>query len=128
MLPDFFDLRAQIAAGPAINPGTVQAHLGELYGKGKIYDVKKLPNHGWFIHAPCTISNTCEDEDCVTLMTTGWGSKQYYVLISGIEKEPSEVLVNADMSRILRSAETQYHREQKILIITLKENSVIQIK
>jgi hypothetical protein len=123
LLPDFFDLRAQIAAGPAINPGTVQAHLTELYGKGKIYDVKKLPNRGWFVHAPCTISDIHEDESSVTLTTEGWDSKQYYVLISGIEKEPREVIINA-----LRTAETQFHREQKILLITLEGKSEIQIK
>ena len=133
LLPDFFDLRAQIAAGPAINPGTVQAHLAELYGKGKIYDVKKLPNRGWFVHAPCKISDIREDEESVTLTADGWGGKQYYILISGIEKEPSEVSVravvsNADKSRAIRSAETQFNREQKILLIALEGKSVIQIK
>ena len=133
LLPDFFDLRAQIAAGPAINPGTVQAHLAELYGKGKIYDVKKLPNRGWFVHAPCKISDIREDEESVTLTADGWGGKQYYILISGIEKEPSEVSVravvsNADKSRAIRSAETQFNREQKILLITLEGKSEIQIK
>ncbi len=128
LLPDFFDLRAQVAAGPAINPGTVQAHLAELYGKGKIYDVKKLPRRGWFVHAPCAISDIREDQESVTLTADGWGPKQYYVLISGIETEPSEVLVNPDKSRVVRSAKTQYHREQKILIIALEGKSVIQIK
>jgi len=128
LLPDFFDLRAQIAAGPAINPGTVQAHLAELYGKGKIYDVKKLPRRGWFVHAPCKISDIREDKESVTLTADGWGGKQYYVLISGIETEPSEVLVNPGKSRTLRSAETQFYREQKILIIELEEKSEIQIK
>jgi hypothetical protein len=123
LLPDFFDFRAQIAAGPAINPGTVQAHLGELYGKGKIYDVKKLPNRNWFVHAPCTISDIREDEDCVALTTDGWDNKQYYVLISGIKKEPREVIINS-----IRKVETQFHREQKILLITLEGKSEVQIK
>ena len=133
LLPDFFELRAQIAAGPAINPGTVQAHLAELYGKGKIYDVKKLPNRGWFVHAPCTISDIREDEGRVTLTANGWGGKQYYVLISGIEKEPGEVSVRkaaGDSSKLFpfKSTETQFHREHKILLIALEEKSVIQIK
>jgi len=128
LLPDFFDLRAQIAAGPAINPGTVQAHLAEAYGKGKIYDVKRLPDRGWFIHAPCMISNISENKDCVTLSIDGWGSKQYYVLISGIEKEPHEVIIDADKSRAVRTAETRFHQEQKILLIALEGKSEIQIK
>jgi hypothetical protein len=133
LLPDFFNLRAQIAAGPAINPGTVQAHLGELYGKGKIYDVKKLPNRRWFAHAPCAISDIREDEDCVTFKTDGWDSKQYYVLISGINKEPSEVRVrkvagDSSKSFPFKPADIQFHRQQKILLVALEEKSEIQIK
>ena len=128
LLPDFFDLKAQIAAGPAINPGTVQAHLAEAYGKGKIYDVKRLPDRRWFVHAPCTISDISENKDCVTLTIDGWDSKQHYVLISGIEKEPREVIIDTDKSRAVRTAETQFHLEQKILIIALEGKSEIQIK
>lgn len=125
LLPDFFDLIAQIADGPAINPGTVQAHLPELYGKGKLYDVKKLPKHGWFVHAPCLISNIRENEDSVTLLVDGWGDKQYYVLISGIEKEPNEVRVRKSNAH---SDEIQYHPERKLLIVTLEGKADIQIR
>jgi hypothetical protein len=133
LLPDSFDLRAQIAAGPAINPGTVQAHLAEFYGKGTIYDVKKLPSYGWFVHAPCTISNIREDKDCVTLTVDGWGDKQCYILISGIETEPSEVGIrkiggNPGKTFSFELAETQYNHEQKILLITIEGKSEIQIK
>ena len=56
LLPDYFDLRGQVGAGPAINPGTVQAHLPELYGIGKMYDVRRVPGRKCFIHAPCKIA------------------------------------------------------------------------
>ena len=128
LLPDSFDLKAQISQGPAINPGTVQAHLAELYGKGTIYDVKKLPRRGWFVHAPCTISNIHEDKDCVRLTVDGWDSKRCYILISGMETEPSEISVNPDKSQTLSAAETQYNNEQKILLITVKGKSEIQIQ
>jgi hypothetical protein len=128
LLPDSFELKTQIGAGPAINPGTVQAHLAELYAKGTIYDVKKLPNRGWFVHAPCTISNIREDKDFVTFTVDGWGSEQFFVLISGIETEPSEVLVNPDKLHTHRSAEIQYHHEQKIRLIAIEGRSEIQIK
>jgi len=127
LLPDFFDLRAQVAAGPAINPGTVQAHLAELYGKGNIYDVKRLPNRGWFVHAPCTISDIREEKDSVTFTADGWGDRRYYVLISGVETELNEVLAGPVESHTLRPAETQYNHEQKILLIALEGKSVIQI-
>jgi len=123
LLPDFFDLRAQIAAGPAINPGTVQAHLAELYDKGTIYDVKRMSNRGWFVHAPCRISDIRENEDCVALTIDRWNGTQYYVLISGVEKEPHEVIIDD-----VQTAETQFHQEHKILLIALMGKSEIQIK
>jgi len=132
LLPDFFDLKAQISAGPAINPGTVQAHLSELYGKGKIYDVKKLHERGWFINAPCAISDIQENVDCVTFTADGWGEKSYYVLVSGVEKEPKEVSVrnvvqgSTEVSAF-EPAEKKFHSEYGNLLIRLEGKSEIQI-
>jgi len=133
LLPDFFDLRAQIAAGPAINPGTVQAHLGELYGKGKVYNVRKLSNRGWFIHAPCTISNIDDGPNRVTFTADGWGRKNYYVLICGVGKEPGEIKVrkaldDADKPAAFNAARKQFYEEQQILIIALEGKTEIQIQ
>jgi hypothetical protein len=133
LLPDSFDLRAQTGAGPAINPGTVQAHLGELYGKDKIYDLRKLPNRGWFIHAPCTISDMRETPEHVTFTTDGWSKETYYVLICGIEKEPSEIKVrkafsNANKPAALDSGQKQFYEEQQILAIALEGRTEIQIQ
>ena len=141
LLPDSFDLRAQVGEGPAINPGTVQAHLAELYGKGKLYDVKNLACHAsgglpkrvWFIHAPCAISDIREDRDLVTFVTSGWGDEPYHVLISGIEKEPAEVLIRkapqeSTEQHSFGTAKTEFHSDGKYLIINLQDRSEIQIK
>lgn len=133
LLPDFFDLSAQIAVGPAINPGTVQAHVPELYGKGKIYDVKKLIRSGWLVHAPCAISNIQEDADRVTFTADGWGEEPYYIVVSGIEKEPGEVSSrkagdNSQQQSAFEPAETQFHSEQRILVVALKGKSQIQMQ
>jgi len=133
LLPDFFELREQISAGPAINPGTVQAHLAELYGKGKIYDVKKLRNRGWFVHSPCVISDVREDKSGVTFIADGWSYKPYFVLISGIEKEPSEVGVRKVFQEStepppFKPAKKEFYSEHGYLIITLKGKSQIRIR
>ncbi len=94
LLPDYFDLRAQISLGPAINPGTVQAHLPELYGKGTLYSVKKLPAHGWFVHAPCTITDVRDQADQVAFTAAGWKNKPYYVLLSGVDSVSRNVVVS----------------------------------
>ncbi|MCJ7673660.1 MAG: hypothetical protein MUO33_00740, partial [Sedimentisphaerales bacterium] len=133
LLPDFFDLKAQVGAGPAINPGTVQAHLPELYAKGKLYDVKKLRKRLWFIHAPCTISDIREDQGSVAFVVDGWAGKPYYVLISGVEKKPDEILARRIAQEStegisFETAKTEFNRDQKRLIISLRGRSEIQIR
>jgi len=133
LLPDIFELQQQISAGPAINPGTVQAHVPELYGKGKIYDMKKLRNRGWFVHAPCVISDIQEDKRSVTFTMDGWGGKQYFLLVSGIEKEPKNVSarqVYQESGQVppFKPAVNQFHSEHNCLVITLKGKSEVRIR
>lgn len=95
LLPDYIHLRAQVRAGPAINPGTVQAHVPELFDRGKIYDVKPLNVTGWLIHAPCAIHNIIEQTDLVKFTLDGWGgihhNRPYFVLLSGVTTKPAAV-------------------------------------
>jgi hypothetical protein len=130
LLPDFFDLRGQVGAGPAINPGTVQAHLAELYERGRIYDVKRLPDRGWFLHAPCALNEIREDDRSVTFTTAGWGDRQYRVLISGIESAPGEVSVRrgGENQGKFISAPRQFSDERNILVITLEGRSQVRIE
>lgn len=134
LLPDIFELQQQISAGPAINPGTVQAHVPELYERGKLYDMKKLRNRGWFIHAPCAIGDIREDKMTVTFTVDGWGGKPYYVLISGIDKEPKDISVreaqelSSSKSFSFKSAEKEYYSEYNYLIIALEGKSQIRIR
>ncbi len=133
LLPDFFDLKAQVGAGPAINPGTVQAHIAELYDKGKIYDVKKLTSRGWFIHAPSAISDIREDKKTAAFVVDGWGEKAYYVLVSGIEREPRDVLVRGVVQEstgpsAFKSAEKEFHADYGNIVIRLQGKSEIKIR
>jgi hypothetical protein len=130
LLPDSFLFREQMRAGPAINPGTVQAHVTELYGKGKIYDVKKVVGCGWFIHAPCAISDVREQTGQVSFIVDGWGSKLYYVLVSGVKEEPRNVQtrpVRVEESRFSNVAEKKFYEEYGVLIISLKGKSEVRI-
>ncbi len=132
LLPDFFDLKMQISDGPAINPGTVQAHVAELYGKGKIYDVKKVRRPGWFIHAPCEISNIRQDNKQVAFRVDGWADKQYYVLVSGIKREPGDVFVRkivqgSGESSSFKFIGKEFHSEFGNLIVKLRGKSEIKI-
>ena len=72
LLPDYFLLNDQISDGPAINPGTVGAHLPEAYGQGKLYDVRRLKGMAWFVHAPCEIRSIVEQGTQVKIEVAGW--------------------------------------------------------
>ena len=89
LLPDFIWLKSQNRDGPAINPGTTQAHIPELFGAGTIYDIRHLPVNDCFIHAPCAIRDVTDDNSGVSFTVDGWGATRgvgpYYVLVSGWE-------------------------------------------
>ncbi len=130
LLPDFFHLVAQRSDGPAINPGTVQAHLPEYFSVGRNYDLKKLPACGWLVHAPCEIRSFKESDDLISITVDGRANKQYCVLICGIEKEPAEV-TTADPRReaiFFGPAQTEFHPDIKALIITLNRPAEIRIR
>jgi hypothetical protein len=125
LLPDFFHLRAQLSDGPAINPGTVQAHVPELFDEGALYDVRRLQKTGWFLHAPCAIRDLKETDDSVTFSVDGWGDKTFYVLLAGVEKVPA---VTVRASGATRPGVTHFNARQRLLSITLVEPSQVQVR
>ena len=127
LLPDFFHLRAQISDGPAINPGTVQAHMPELFGRGQLYDVRRVEGRNWFIHAPCEIDDLDTSDDSLRFAVDGWGDATFHVLISGVPNELSGVTVRAP-GEDATAAETHFHPELRLLIIKLTGPSEIRLR
>ncbi|MBN2137127.1 MAG: hypothetical protein JW720_04925 [Sedimentisphaerales bacterium] len=130
LLPDYFLLRPQISDGPAINPGTVQANIPELFAVGKIYDFKKVPARNWFVHAPSRIGEVKDNEGLISIAVDGCAGRQYRLLISGMEKQPAKVEWADDRKETIRfgPAETQFHPEINALIITLNAPARIKIE
>lgn len=132
LLPDYFLLRAQLSDGPAINPGTVQAHLPELFDKGVLYDIHRLPKTGWILHAPCAVRDLKEAEGTVTFTVDGWGSKVFCVLIAGVEKAPTVTIhptrPNARPQEGAAQAVSDFNAQQRLLTITLRQPSEIQLR
>ncbi|MEN6577541.1 MAG: hypothetical protein ABFD90_14445 [Phycisphaerales bacterium] len=132
LLPDYFLLRAQRSDGPAINPGTVQAHLPELFDKGTLYDVRRLSKTGWFVHAPCAVRDLKEADGTVTFTVDGWGSKVFHVLLAGVEKTPTVTVrstrPNARPQENAAQGTTEFHAQQRLLTITLRQPSEIQLR
>lgn len=103
LLPDFYHLRAQRSDGPAINPGTVASGAVRMYGRTPIYDYRVIRMKGdakaagegatdagraLFVHAPGEIAEAAEAAGTVTLRVRGWPAGPYYVLVSGLAREP----------------------------------------
>ena len=93
LLPDYFLLREQKRDGPAINPGTLQAHLAETYGKTPMYTVTRLAN-GSLLHAPGDVRPEQTDNGTERLTITAWPESEYRVLITRSDSMSDKLLWN----------------------------------
>jgi hypothetical protein len=125
LLPDYFLLRPQISEGPAINPGTVGAHVPEFFGKGSLYQVRRLEKTGWFLHAPCAIRDLKETDDSVTFAVDGWGNKVCYILLAGVQNTPA-VTVDPTGTNAVYAAD--FNAGQKLAVITITGPAGIKIR
>jgi hypothetical protein len=63
----------------------------------------------------------------------GWGDNKYYLLVSGIEREPRDVLARGVVQEsaepsAFESAEKEFHAEYGSLVIRLQGKSEIRIR
>ncbi|MEN6334219.1 MAG: hypothetical protein ABFE01_08150 [Phycisphaerales bacterium] len=122
LLPDYYLLRPQVSEGPAINPGTIQAHLPELFDNGSLYEVRRLEKTGWFVHAPCAIRNLKETDDSVTFAVDGWDSKTCYILLAGVQKAPTVTISPQGTNA------ADFNAGQKLAVITITGPAQIEVR
>jgi len=91
LLPDVFYLREQLRAGPAINPGTVQAHVPELFGDPSLYTFRRLPQQGWFLHLPGAVEEVSETTGGARFLADAWPQQRYSILLSRVADAPQAV-------------------------------------
>ncbi len=136
LLPDFFLLESQQGDGPAINPGTTQAHVPELFDAGAIYDVQRVPAVGCFIHAPCRIRQVAEDNDDISFVLDGWGAhggtRPYHILVSGWSGTRPDVTLHElddgiDISQTGVPASTEYLPHPGLLIVDVAGPAGVRI-
>lgn len=134
LLPDVFELRPQLSDGPAINPGTVEAHVPELFNQGRLYDVRKLAGKGWFLHAPCAVRDLRETTDGVTFTVDGWGRNPYYVLLAGVDRKPAAVTTAAiavgpvAQPPAASDAQVHFNPDQRLFAITLNRPCEVHVR
>ena len=82
LLPDFTFLDTQIGDGPAINPGTVQFHLGEVYGKTPFFSRARAHTTGAIISAPGAVTIVQDEADTIAVTITPWSEEHYCVVLT----------------------------------------------
>ena len=93
LLPDYFLLQPQRSDGPAINPGTLQAHLAEAYGKVPFYSATRL-SAGSLVHVPGEVRPVDVRDGTTALTVTAWPESDYRVLMTRVGRPPQRVLWN----------------------------------
>ena len=119
LLPDYFLLREQKSDGPAINPGTLQAHLAEAYGKTPMYTVTRLAN-GSLAHVPGEVRQEKSNSGTSRLKITAWPEGEYRVLLTRVDKPEGRMTWNGT------ALTPQTLAVSRAVIVTLKGNGALE--
>ena len=119
LLPDYFLLQSQQRDGPAINPGTLQAHLADAYGKVPFYTVTRLVT-GALVHVPGEARSSGAPDGTMALAITAWPDSEYRVLVTRFGL-PRSVRWNG------RPADFHYSREARVLWVTVSGSGHLEI-
>jgi hypothetical protein len=120
LLPDYFLLKAQVSDGPAINPGTLQSHLAEAYGKTPMYTLTRLAN-GSLAHAPGEVRQAPGAGGALKLTVTAWPEGEYRLLLTRVGQAPAKVLWDGVALAPL------YLDSARALIVTLKGSGTLEV-
>lgn len=126
LLPDSFNLAAQVRNDAAINPGTLQASAIRLFrdkrgASREIYDYHVFRKEGVIAHAPGRISAAKSEEGGVSFSVTHWLPKPYQLLIVGLKRPPTAT-VNG------KPATCDYAKETGRLAITVQGDAQVVVK
>ncbi len=120
LLPDYLVLKPQERDGPAINPGTVQANLGEAFGRTPMYTLTRLSN-GMLAHAPGDLKEEHADNGEIRLTIDAWPETEYRVLLTQAAAAPGAVRWNG------KEMKGDYLQEAKALILSLSGDGVLSV-
>ena len=120
LMPDYFLLKQQVSDGPAINPGTVQTHLAEAYGKTPMVTVTRLAN-GSLVHAPGEVRQEPSGDGTLRLSVTAWPEDEYRILVTRVDRTPVKVLWNG------AEVTPQFLEGAHAMSVTLKGRGVLEL-
>ncbi len=126
LLPDVWEMLAQQRAGPAINPGTVQANAIRLYGKGSYYDSRcfRTASQVITVHAPGELDVPAAPAGSVRFRVQAWPREPYYVLVNGLAKTPQ---VRIDGQTVPVGPPHEFHEKEGFLILKLSGQPTVEL-
>jgi hypothetical protein len=124
LLPDSFDLAAQLRNPVPINPATLLPEAIRMFGEDPLYDFYVFREKGLLVHAPGAIRNPSWDQASVRFSVSSWSRKPWYVLINGFNKQPT---VRINGRKISVEAPHQFEEKAGRLILKLDRPTRIEI-
>ena len=88
LLPDSFDLLAQSRNPADINPGTLQIPAMRTFEGWESYDVQKIVESGWTVHAPAGIVFYETLPTKAVFVVDAWTPRPYSIVIHGLKSQP----------------------------------------
>ena len=121
LLPDFFHLHRQVSDGPAINPGTVSAHLPEAFGQGSLHGFHRFDNGGSST-PPARSPRSAETGGTLRFSPAGWGDRPYHIMLAGVTEAPRRVTAAG------KPVESSHVPDQKLLVVRLEGAAELEIQ
>lgn len=129
LLPDVFYLLGQFGDGPAINPGTLQATVPQLFGGPGFYDFGVTPERGWLVHLPGSITQVSEGTAATRLQVNAWPQSTHHLLLSRVAQRPVSVTSRtADTKEPWTACPFTYREDRSWLILELNQGGPQEIE
>ena len=124
LLPDSFQLRAQLRNGPAINPATLQVPAISYYEQAPPYSFRAIPRLGWLIHAAGDIREWTERPDGIKFTIAGWPGHRTWLLVNGVKHPPR---LRIDEKDTPLGSLHEYETASARLILQIQNSATIEI-
>lgn len=124
LLPDSFNLRAQVRNPANINPATLLVPAVRALELPAVYDFRVLSRQGARVHAPGELRGLEERTDGFRFSVTGWSPRPYYVLINGLRQTP-QVRVNG--RTVLLSSPHEFQPAAGRLVLQVSGTATVEV-
>lgn len=125
LLPDSYDLRAQAPNPVPINPATLFPEAIQGLGEPAMFDLRRLGQTGWIVHAPGTVRVVREGGDGATIRVEAWPSGEWRMLVDGLVAMPT---VRVDGRDVLPGEVGRWDAATGRLVLVLRGRPTVELR